>query len=135
MKRRFVLSALVVILAGCTSMPEPKSLPNPKSDIIFLTKAMMTAANYGPTVTKEQFENSIRNGFGFFDPYSAVIICTEPRRGASSDLYAPRFGYIAKCKYNAKNRYGGYVGEEEEIFIISNGVTTKPYPGAWQYAE
>ena len=135
MTRHFLLIALSIVLAGCRSLPDPDSLPKPKSDMIFPTKAMISSANYGPEINKVQFENTIRNGFGFFDPYSAVIICTEPRKGASADLYSPKFGYFAKCKYNAKNRYGGYVGEEEEMLIINNGVISRPYPGAWQYAQ
>jgi len=103
--------------------------------MVFLTEAMMSTANYGPSVSKEQFEDVIRKGFGFFDPYSAVIVCTPPAKGASAGMHAAKFGYIAKCTYNAKNQYGGYVGEKQETLMLSNGVLDRPYPGAWKYVE
>ncbi|GHU28554.1 hypothetical protein AGMMS50256_11090 [Betaproteobacteria bacterium] len=69
------------------------------------------------------FENTVRDGMGFFDPYSAMIACTEPRKGwGKINNYAKhQYGWIALCKYNAKNRMGAYAGERSKIFIINNG--------------
>lgn len=116
-----VAGVVLLALSGCTTVPTP-------------TQNQMQDASYGPPVSKAEFENAVRNGMGFFDPYSAVISCTEPRKGWGVP-YEPKYGWLAHCKYNAKNRMGGYVGEELRVFIVSNGELLKIYSNKWKYLD
>ncbi|OGW03805.1 MAG: hypothetical protein A2Z59_04385 [Nitrospinae bacterium RIFCSPLOWO2_02_39_17] len=55
-----------------------------------------------------------------FDPYSAVYRFGLPIKGyayVNGTLQPPVFGYIVIVGINAKNRMGGYVGEEDEIYL------------------
>ncbi len=114
------IGIVLAALGGCTTVP---------------TRDEMQRASYGPPISKAEFENAVRNGMGFFDPYSAMIACTEPRKGWGDYLYKPKYGWLAHCKYNAKNRMGGYVGEKLQTFIISNGALLEIYPNDWKYLD
>lgn len=106
--RKLCLTISFVALGGCATMP---------------TRNEIQQANYGTQISKSEFENAVRNGSGFFDPYSAVIGCTDPKKGWEQDVLEPmKFGYIAQCSVNAKNRMGGYVGAETKMYILSNNV-------------
>jgi hypothetical protein len=119
---KFVVIGVVVIFAlnGCTIVP---------------TRDQMQNASYGPPVSKAEFENTVRNGMEFFDPYSAMINCTVPRKGWGDYAFNLVYGWGAHCKYNAKNRMGGYVGETSQIFIISNGILLEMRPNTWKYLD
>lgn len=58
------------------------------------------------------------------DPYSAVIVFGEPERRSCStgDDQGHEFhGWAVPIRYNAKNAYGGYVGEEPLVYWFAEG--------------
>ena len=70
------------------------------------------------------------------DPDSLRLRCADPRKGwAKRDMVdTPSFGYVVLCGVNAKNRLGGYAGEEAYIFLFNNSdiamVTNKARAGS-----
>ena len=102
-------------LAACVGM-------QPKPDEI-------NSANYGPKPTTDKMVLAVKNYMAtkLIDPYSAVYECSEPRKsrvlaGAGSEgnvnfnqIY---YGYLSTCIINAKNRFGGYAGHKEYLFMI-----------------
>ena len=67
------------------------------------------------------------------DPYSAVIKCGVPVKGWLNSAFKNYFGYMMGCTVNAKNRFGGYVGEKEVYFWIrDNGMTEIAPPFKFQ---
>ena len=112
--RKLCLTISFVALGGCAMVP---------------TRYEMQQANYGTQISKSEFESAVRNGSGFFDPYSAMIGCTDPKKGWEQDVLEPmKFGYIAWCSVNAKNRMGGYFGAETKMYILSNNFRTPDFP-------
>lgn len=111
---------LTIAMSGCVAPPSVYD---------------MRRADFGPFISRNNFENLVRSEHGFFDPYSAMITCTEPRKGWADYLYTPKYGYLSHCKYNAKNKMGGYVGEQSQNFITSDGKLFPIYPGDWKYLE
>jgi len=66
---------------------------------------------------------------GLFDPYSAHYRWVNgPYKGCFCTLGVWEYGYIVEYGLNAKNRFGGYVGEEQFGAMIKNGrvVAVKP---------
>lgn len=58
-----------------------------------------------------------------FDPYSAVYRFYDPIKGYAhvhGKGNPPEFGYLVQVGINAKNRMGGYVGEENYSFLFKN---------------
>ncbi|ENO4093235.1 hypothetical protein ACONLG_003488 [Edwardsiella ictaluri] len=58
------------------------------------------------------------------DPDSLkVISITNPHRGYSKYGFgSTEYGWYTSISYNAKNSYGGYVGEKTITFVYLNGV-------------
>ena len=56
-----------------------------------------------------------------FDPSSAVYQCGEPLKAWVNWYGSLYFGYVIRCSINAKNRFGGYAGAQQNVFMISDG--------------
>ena len=94
-------------------------------------------ADYGEYPT--DYEKIVKDYFSrfLFDPYSAVYRIGQPYKGY---LGKPpilgggpdKFGYLVDVSVNAKNRYGGYVGERQYSVLILNGQVIGQYPTFFQ---
>lgn len=114
------LISLFVSTAGCTAIP---------------ATAQAKKADYGTPVSRSDLENKVRREYGFFDPYSAVIRCAEPRKAWADFMYEPKYGYLAQCNLNGKNRLGAYVGEQTTVFIVSGRGLFEIRPGDWKFLD
>ncbi len=57
------------------------------------------------------------------DPYSAVINVGQPFRGQCAiGIYGDFNGWAVPVAYNAKNGFGGYVGEQVLYVWFANGI-------------
>lgn len=108
----YALLAAILFITGCATTK--------------LTPAQEAAADYGeyPTnyeeIVKEYFNSSL------VDPYSAHYRIGTPQKGFSAKRPilgggVDKFGYIVDVAINAKNRFGGYVGERPYRVLIRNG--------------
>jgi len=63
------------------------------------------------------------------DPNSAIRkMMRGPRAGSIKEIFSDRWsGDIVCYSINAKNRYGGYVGAEVYVFVVSGGVVIKRF--------
>jgi hypothetical protein len=92
------------------------------------TMQEVETADFGPYPVG--YEDSIKNleSQVLKDPYSAVYNFGIPRKGVSRDglLFGGKkhFGWIVLVGINAKNSFGGYVGEQTTCFFISEGRVT-----------
>jgi hypothetical protein len=122
MATKFFALGFVVLLSGCAGAP--------------VSQNDLKNASYGSPISTQQMEDLIRKNSGLFDPYSAVIQCSAPRKGYTSFLTDSMYGMISICTTNAKNRMGGYTGEQVDAYIMTNkGVFRKAYHGYITYAE
>ena len=107
---------VVLLLTACQTPP-------PKPEVI-------KSANYGMKPSKEQMVAAAKQYMSkrLFDPYSAMYSCSTPVKswitaGAGSEgnvqYNKTYFGYSSACTINARNRLGGYTGDEEYLFMIS----------------
>lgn len=64
-----------------------------------------------------------------FDPSSAIRkMVRGPRAGSIKEIFSDRWtGDIVCYSINAKNRFGGYVGAQLYVFVVSGGVVTKRF--------
>ncbi|MDX7999345.1 hypothetical protein FE394_09045 [Xenorhabdus sp. Reich] len=110
----FVLSSLL-LMSGCTTLQPP-------------TQEEMSSANYGelPGNYEEQIKNAMSASLK--DPYTAHYRFLKPFKGYTQDgEWSPSkgsvaYGWIVPVYVNAKNSYGGYVGERRYVYIFSGGV-------------
>lgn len=102
-----VMMGLLVILGGCAS---------------HLTPSQMAAGDYGQL--SPNYKEAIKEHMQtmFYDPESARYrYVKEPVKGYA---YVPNespkleFGYIVVAHINAKNRLGGYTGEDLYTFLV-----------------
>lgn len=87
------------------------------------TPEQIAQADYGTLSPgyKDAIENSMATVL--FDPYSAHYrYLGDPVRGCAIVEVGgrPVFGYIVDVGINAKNRMGGYVGEDKFTFLVRN---------------
>ena len=108
---------VTIAIAGCAHSPSLE---------------VMQQADYGPSIDRSRFESIVRNESGFFDPYSAVIRCTEPEKAWAVYKFEEKYGYLASCKYNAKNRMGAYTGETVQAFMINRRRLLEIDQGSWR---
>ncbi len=95
MMKRIVFFLLIpLFIAGCAG-----SLPTP---------VQLAHENFGecPNDYQERIEALI--AVELFDPYSAVYRFSEPEKY----VHGGKFGHRVVAGVNAKNRFGGYAGEE-----------------------
>lgn len=100
MKSWTLIICMLFVIAGCAT----GSLPTQEQ----LAKEYFTEC---PPDYKQQIENQLSRGL--FDPYSAVYRYGVPEKF----VYKGNFGYRVFASVNAKNRYGGYVGEQVHMFM------------------
>ncbi|MDE1487398.1 hypothetical protein KKI90_13525 [Xenorhabdus bovienii] len=117
--RKILFAATLIfsplILNGCTTLQPP-------------TQAEMASANYGelPVNYEEQIKNAMSTSLK--DPYTAQYRFLKPFKGYAQDgewaqsKGGVKYGWIMPFYLNAKNSYGGYIGEKRYVFIFSNGV-------------
>lgn len=112
LKSLFLFVLMLFLFTGCASMP---------------THDQLTNADYGPY--PENYEQRITDYFSniLIDPYSAQYRFHRPYQGWIKK--APilgggvdQFGWMVRVWVNAKNRFGGYVGEKHHMFFFRNGI-------------
>ena len=97
--------SFLVLLCACTSggRPTPEQLAN--------NSFAECPSNYQEMVQQRLSANLI-------DPYSAKFRFSTPEKY----VYGGQYGYAFAVGLNAKNRYGGYVGEQvHEFMCFPNG--------------
>jgi len=110
----FTLFALL-IANGCATTPTPEQLAH---------------ADWGSY--PEDYQEIVKAYYSqsLYDPYSAHYRWIKgPYRGYFSLFGKFEFGYIVHVALNAKNRMGGYVGEQKEVLLIKNGKVVGTRPG------
>ncbi len=114
-RKFFFLPILALTLGGCAGAP---------------SKQEISKADYGsqPVSAKAKLAATNLISSTLIDPYSAVIKCGEPTKGWLNMNFKNSYGYLVECKVNAKNRYGGYTGEQERYFWIRNGAMDEIEP-------
>lgn len=102
-----VVSFFLIIALGSAGKPAP-------------TTEELQSANYGPYPSN--YEEIIKNYYSqiLFDPYSAHFRFLQPKKVGWSDGGRHYFGYAVCGGINAKNRFGGYVGEQAFFVIINS---------------
>ena len=110
MKIAITMTALVIALCGCATMPSPQEIAN---------------IDYGPSISVD-YKEAIKSlmAESLFDPYAARYrfgapaqywVKFPPLRGGG--LVA---GYAVATKINGKNRMGAYIGYQDYLFIFKN---------------
>ena len=100
MKSLTLVVGVLFVLAGCAT----GSLPTAEQ----LSKEHFTEC---PSDYQQQIQKQLSRGL--FDPYSAVYAYSVPEKF----VYKGNFGYRVFGSVNAKNRFGGYVGEHVHMFM------------------
>lgn len=104
----------VLMLAACATPPKPEEIKS---------------ADYGEKPSTNDMVSAAKNYMSksLYDPYSAVYSCSKPVKswitagaGKEGNVEFNRtyFGYSSACTINAKNRFGGYTGNQEYLFMI-----------------
>ena len=100
-------SFIALILCGCATAPSQQE---------------MAFADYGPY--PDEYQEKVKSLFAktLRDPYSAVYEFQTPKMGyAYNGLIhggGYTFGWIVQVGVNAKNGFGGYVGEQTYYFMF-----------------
>lgn len=116
---------LTIALAGCAA-PKPKAVQKaPDPDVVTLSD--MRKADYGEQPDRDEALARIADYTRrtLIDPDSMKLRCNQTfLRGWARDYPGkqPNFGWVLTCYVNAKNRFGGYTGEQEHLFVF-NGNT------------
>jgi len=109
-----IISSLLVILcltflSGCATVSKQEAM----------------TADFGPLPAGYQDEIKAFISPKLKDPYSAVYDFGIPRKGAARDGLifgcGKHYGWIIPVGINAKNSFGGYTGEQQFIFMLSEG--------------
>lgn len=111
MRALFVVLMLAAV-AGCAPMP---------------TSEQISAADYGAPIEQDIAESMTRTMFGIYlkDPQSARYSFGRVYRGyvVTSAFEGRRLlaGYVLDVGVNAKNSFGGYVGEKPYKLLFHDG--------------
>jgi len=109
LKRYIPIILMILPLASCASMPSGEQYIN---------------ADYGSY--PQNYEQRIKDYFSNIlrDPYSAQYKFHKPFKGwLNKQLYSGHeFGWIVRVWVNAKNAFGGYIGEKHYMFFFKNGI-------------
>lgn len=90
------------------------------------SKEEIAKVDFGSAPTN--YESNIKNLVSRMlkDPYSATYHFSSPRKGVVQEglLLGMKkyFGWIVPVGINAKNSFGGYVGEKTYYFLFANGM-------------
>ena len=114
--KKLILLAIVslLLLVACAPMP-------------VITQQQLATADYGAPVTQAEAESLAKAWLAGYlkDPYSAVTTWQPAVKGIVTtsllDGHRELPGYIMDGSVNAKNSYGGYVGERAFRFLIRDG--------------
>jgi hypothetical protein len=122
MKKALILVALCAF-AGCSTQLSPQQF---------------AGLEYGPP--PENYQERIKSWFRLRDPYSAVWTFEPPRKGYYNPPFGkPTPGWIVAMTVNARNGFGGYVGEQPNRFFFYGGKMDKIdetlIPQPYNYAE
>jgi hypothetical protein len=104
----------IFLFSACASLPKP---------------GVVKSANYGEKPSVDFMVSAAQKHMSKFliDPYSAVYSFSPPVKswaigGSGSEgnvqMGKTYFGYSSVCTINAKNRFGGYTGNQEYLFMI-----------------
>ena len=120
MKKSLVLFALIALVSGCATPPTQEELASADygqypSDYEQIIKGYMQATLKDPDSARYQFLNPPKTGWNGFG--------------------GKKFGYIVCAYINAKNSYGGYVGNRMSYFMIKNGRVIDASHGDGNYGE
>lgn len=109
--KAIALAAPLILAVGCAGKPGGNWMGvNTQGDVGALP------ANYKET-TEAHLRSQLR------DPYSAVINVGEGFRGQCAiGIYGVFHGWAVPVRLNAKNGFGGYVGERTIFVWFANGV-------------
>lgn len=107
MKKLLCLISLSV-LAGCVSNPTSMEINN---------------GDYGAAPSKELYEAKIKSyqEQRLKDPDSAKYRFSEPHKGWCKFDGKVNYGWIVDYTLNAKNSFGGYVGQKPQFAFVKNG--------------
>lgn len=96
------------VLAGCVSNPTAIEVNN---------------GDYGAAPSKELYEAKIKSyqEERLKDPDSAKYRFSEPHKGWCKFDGKVNYGWIVDYTLNAKNSYGGYVGQKPQFAFVKNG--------------
>ena len=112
---RFPITIFIVLfLLACATVPTPEQI---------------SEADYGSY--PDNYQEIVKAYYSqrLFDPYSAHYRWIKPpSKGYFSEFGQFKFGYIVFVGINAKNRMGGYVGEQQESILIKNDRVIKIVP-------
>lgn len=110
--RLIAMTLATVLLSACAELP---------------TQQQMAAADYGGPVTQSDAESAAKNFLSsrLKDPYSAVWQCQPVQKGWLRDSRISggkvHYGWEMNCLVNAKNSFGGYVGNKQYAFLFRDG--------------
>lgn len=107
--------ALLATLGACMQSPPP-------------------GADYGPYPS--DFKGQVQEAIGgsLIDPYSAHYLFGTPQKVYANNglIYGGNVtmtGYAIPVEVNAKNRFGGYTGNQDWVCLYSNGVVVQCLEG------
>ena len=114
--KKVIIFVFILLLVSCTYNFKP-------------TPEQYSSADFG--AYPSDYENIVRAYFSrsLFDPYTAVYTFESPVKGRIGGGPSP-FGWIACGTLNAKNRMGGYVGANDYLVKIYNGVAYNGFRGS-----
>ncbi|MCZ7625983.1 MAG: hypothetical protein C3F12_11435 [Candidatus Methylomirabilota bacterium] len=117
-----ILAALTLcaLAAGCVTPP---------------TWDQLAAADYGSYPS--DYEQIIKGYMQFVlkDPESARFQFLNTPKSGWRSFGEIKFGYVVCAHINAKNSYGGYVGNRMSYFMLKNGRVIDAVHGSEQYGE
>ena len=119
MHKIITILALAALLLGCATPTQQElaaadygSYP---ADFETIIKSYMQATLKDPESARYQFLNSPKSGWNGFG--------------------GVKYGYVVCVRINAKNSYGGYVGNRMSYFMIRNGRVIDASHGDGNYGE
>lgn len=116
MKFFVALVSVAVLLGGCASGPAQKMFYQPTTEELAVADYGTYPANY-QDIIKNFMQGRLK------DPESARYRFKEPRKGYTAARKRDDVIYVYRVDayINAKNSYGGYIGEHNYVFDIRNG--------------
>jgi hypothetical protein len=94
------------------------------------TWEQIESADYGKPPEAFNYQDTIKNSMGLFDPYSAVWSFWAPYKGHFNKTPIqggqPVYGYWVEGSVNAKNRFGAYTGVKAFRYLMHNELIYGP---------
>lgn len=107
---KYLIFALSLFLTACGSMS--------------VSREEMSNANYGVKPSSSETSAIVKEYLDqvLIDPDSLRLLCNEStRKGWARDnmYHPPIYGHLLRCKVNSKNKFGGYTGNKDYVFVLS----------------